>query len=193
TEVARIGQAAEERARRAKLERAEALVREAEQRKRRRVWFVVTATLFLGLIGSGALALWANHARRQAERRLAENYLDRALGIASIERDPARGMLWLVRASETVSSDAELDWTIRTNLTGWRQEVLPLSAILSHQQSGPPAPITATAFSPDGKIVLTASDDKTVRLWEVGTGKQLGQPLMHEGHVRAAAFSPDGE
>ena len=31
--------------------------------------------------------------------------------------------------------------------------------------------VTATAFSPDGKCVITASQDKTARLWEMATGK----------------------
>ena len=49
------------------------------------------------------------------------------------------------------------------------------------------------AFSPDGKTVLTGSSDKTARLWETATGKQLGPPLQHQGGVLAVAFSPDGK
>jgi WD40 repeat protein len=49
------------------------------------------------------------------------------------------------------------------------------------------------AFGPDGKTVLTGSWDKTARLWEVATGKQLGPPLHHRDTVAAVAFSPDGK
>ena len=49
------------------------------------------------------------------------------------------------------------------------------------------------AFSPDGKTVLTASLDKTARLWEAATGQPLGPPLQHQGPVRHVAFSPDGQ
>jgi WD40 repeat protein len=47
-------------------------------------------------------------------------------------------------------------------------------------------------FSPDGKKVLTFSPDKTLRLWDAETGKQL-QTL--EGHSDACtgSFSPDGK
>ena len=48
-------------------------------------------------------------------------------------------------------------------------------------------------FSPDGKRFLSASDDETVRLWEVETGKELGRWKGHVGDVGAVAISPDGK
>jgi WD40 repeat protein len=51
--------------------------------------------------------------------------------------------------------------------------------------------IESAVFSPDGKTVLTTSKDKTVRIWDVATGKEL-QKL--EKFLRAAAaFSPDNK
>ena len=52
-------------------------------------------------------------------------------------------------------------------------------------------PIHSMAFSPDGKLLLTSSDDGA-RLWVVASGKQLGEPIRHGEVVRYAAFSPDG-
>ena len=52
----------------------------------------------------------------------------------------------------------------------------------------------SAAFSPDGKRIVTASEDKTARLWDAETGKPIGEPLKgHEGAVSSAAFSPDGK
>src|SRR5262249_6603369 len=53
------------------------------------------------------------------------------------------------------------------------------------------APIKWVAFSPDGKILLTAGE-RTVRLWDVATGKQVAPTLQHPEPLDAVAFSPDG-
>jgi WD40 repeat protein len=42
--------------------------------------------------------------------------------------------------------------------------------------------------------IVTASGDKTARLWDAETGKPIGEPLTgHADSVWSAAFSPDGK
>ena len=48
-------------------------------------------------------------------------------------------------------------------------------------------------FSPDGRRVVTASEDNTARLWDATTGRAMGQPMQHDGPVVSAWFSPDSK
>ena len=53
--------------------------------------------------------------------------------------------------------------------------------------------IVVLAFSPDGKILLTASHDGTARFLDAESGTQLGPALHHPDAVLCVAFHPDGQ
>ena len=54
------------------------------------------------------------------------------------------------------------------------------------------ATINTGALSPDGQRLLTASEDATVRVWDVVTGRELLLLTGHDNRVNAAVFSSDG-
>ena len=53
--------------------------------------------------------------------------------------------------------------------------------------------VNSVAFSPDGQYALSGSDDETLRLWDVATGKTLRVFKGHDSDVNSVAFSPDGK
>ncbi len=59
-------------------------------------------------------------------------------------------------------------------------------------QTGHAGAILQVAFSPDGQFALSGSDDKTLKLWEIATGKELRSFAGHADTVSSVAFSPDG-
>jgi WD40 repeat protein len=68
---------------------------------------------------------------------------------------------------------------------------------LALDAGGHTARVWKVLFTPDGKQVVTVSDDKTVRLWDVNTGQTvrvLRPPIGpgKEGKLYAAALAPDG-
>jgi WD40 repeat protein len=51
--------------------------------------------------------------------------------------------------------------------------------------------ITSVAYSPDGKRLASASEDQTIKIWEVSTGLEI--TMLHEDQPAfSLAFSPDG-
>ena len=74
----------------------------------------------------------------------------------------------------------------------------PTGTLIGHK-----GPISCIAFSPDGQTLATAcapltskyidNPDKTIRLWDVRTGKHKATLSGHTGDILSVTFSPDGQ
>ncbi|MCI0456113.1 MAG: WD40 repeat domain-containing protein [Gemmataceae bacterium] len=74
---------------------------------------------------------------------------------------------------------------------------LPAAEIVAEiRRLGNPHPggVQVATVSADGKLILTAGwKDRTAKLWDAQTGKQLHQFTGHTGEIYALAISPDGK
>ena len=49
------------------------------------------------------------------------------------------------------------------------------------------------AFTPDGRTLITASHDLTLKLWDAAWGKEMGTLGAHSDWIRSLAISPNGK
>src|SRR5262249_53459262 len=77
----------------------------------------------------------------------------------------------------------------------WKREIElwdPETGRLLHTLKGHTEQVWSCTFSANGKTLVSSSDDKTVRFWDVATGKER-QRITHGAGVEKIALSPDGK
>ena len=75
------------------------------------------------------------------------------------------------------------------NDNDWRQAQL-LKTLTGHKYS-----VESVAFSPNGQLLASGSNDNTIKLWQVqdGGARLLNTLTGHKGKVYSVAFSPNGQ
>jgi WD40 repeat protein len=164
--------------------------RDHERRLRRARRIGMAAFVLVGIFA--ALAVWAVLAAREAarQRKNTQRLLVATDGARAQELfdrgDAATALAFLARAAEQDPDErsvaAERLWFALTQ----RSWPMPLGPPMRHAE-----PIASACFSPDGSKVLTASRDKTARLWDAVSGAATGDPMLHPRALRRALFTPD--
>ena len=121
---------------------------------------------------------------------LLDAYLDiPALGKATVNKIAER-----IQAAP-VAQGLELRTVIPENLKGF---VSAIAETIGFKEGAEPKiiqnnfRILSVAWSPDGKKIVSGSDDNTVRIWDAATGELLRTLVGHTSQVNTVAWSPDG-
>src|SRR5262249_54844631 len=103
------------------------------------------------------------------------------------DEDLFGSLIWFARALKLEEDEARRP-AHRTRIAAVLRECPRLCKLWFHDGA-----VTDVTFSPDGRWVLTASDDHTARVRDAATGKpRFEAPLRHDDAVLRASFSPDG-
>ena len=165
--------------------------------QRQRWWIGGALAVALGASALAGVAVWQAQVadqRRQETVRLRQQTQATESGLLSqaakeaVATDPGTAMLLVLEGMPdtgagidrpvVTETQFELDGALRSN----REQ-----RVLVHDRA-----VVSTVFSPDGKLLVTVSEDKTARLFEVASGKELARPA-HDAGVNNAAFSPGGK
>jgi WD40 repeat protein len=101
-----------------------------------------------------------------------------------------------------LASSSEDDRIILWNTKSYEPLRSPLVLEKKSSTHGSPKGVNSIAFSMDGRLLASGSNDNTITLWSVDTGDAIGSPLDHpiqglfgmlRSGVASVAFSPDGK
>ena len=131
----------------------------------------------------------ARESERAARRQAAERSFDRGLALADDGRVDA-GLHWMLESLREAPEEAvDLQRLARINLSARGEHQHRLRHYLPHVRS-----VTAGAFDPKGRLLATGSSDRFARLWDMETGRLVGEPMgPHPGVVQHVAFSSNGQ
>jgi WD40 repeat protein len=159
--------------------RWEASKERRRHRKRMLVFGGVTGALAAVAIAIAILAIQARDAQDSARRSQSKALAAQA--VATVDSDPTAALSSALQA-ENAWPTSEAEGALRVTLA---------SDLVRELLRGHRGRVYSAAFSPDGKLVVTAGADGTARIWETAGGRRL-HTLRSQGAVDSAAFSPDG-
>lgn len=163
-----------------------------QQREWLLAWASRLSVLFAVLLVSGVYVMKESQRMRQmreaaekTRRQLQNAYVEQGRHSLIEEDRPSEGLLWLHRAYSQGAKHPMLSYLL-AEATRFPDAV---QALLVGHTGG----LTDASFSRDGRRLVTASEDRTARVWDTRTGRLLALLNGHSGSVLSATFSPDGQ
>jgi WD40 repeat protein len=129
-----------------------------------------------------AVSASTSEKQAQSQQLIATSRELAAAAISNIDDDPERSLLLALQAESTADT-IEAENALHRSLLATRALL-----VLHHD-----AQVWSVTFSPDGKRIATASQDKTGKIWDAKTGQLLLTLMGHTDSVNGIVYSPDGK
>lgn len=120
----------------------------------------------------------------EIKQQLLATYVEQGRQLLLAGDNPAHALLWLHRAQREGSNDPMLPLLLHDAM----RIVDGVSAVLVGHTKG----VFSAAYSPDGRRILTASADRTAKIWEADSGRFVYELPQQGLSSMAATYSPDG-
>ena len=190
----------------------------ASRLARRTRYAAIVATVLALMAGAGAFFGFRGQQEATRQAELAEQSADKARSAEKealeAEKEASRDQalrnqsLSLSLLSQQTAASGDTESAILLALEAlpksgaeparpylFEAEAALFNALLAHRQTAVfkhDAAVTQAAFNRTGDRIVTASYDKTARIWDVSKGTEIAVLRGHQGPVERAGFSPDG-
>ncbi|VXD24105.1 nSTAND1 domain-containing NTPase [Planktothrix paucivesiculata] len=168
----------------ARTKEAEAKVKVEKQRTK---LIMLSSVLVVFTLGLGLIATTIEGQKRESEASRISAYIAKAEILLENHNQ-------LKAAIASIEALGEMKKLNREN----QNELKRIQSVIDNVQErnrleGHETSVYSVAYSPDGKMIVSAGDDGKIILWNPKTG-MIGQPILaHQGPIWSVRFSPDGK
>ncbi|MGI8502529.1 MAG: AAA-like domain-containing protein [Hassallia sp.] len=170
----------------------------AKEKAKRQIRFG-SGFLVISIVGAIVASVLAANAHNALQAALTATRLEQT-GINLLRQPSQRadieGLLTAIRAGRELKSlvrdkQSLADYPAYSPLVSLQTILLNI-----HQKNsleGHKDVVRSVVYSPDGKTLASASDDSSIKLWNIATGKKIATLTGHKDGVNSATYSPDGK
>ncbi len=177
-------------------EQAQQILAEANQKAKQRIR-IGSGVLVISVVVGGIAALFANQTYNLSKEAQTGTRLERQ-GVTAWQQfqfQETESLLSAMHAGQELQAIVKDGRPLEEYPAASPQFALQTILENIHEKNqlkGHTSGVYRVSFSPDGKRIVTASDDNTARVWDL-SGQQIAELKGHTGYVYSASFSPDGK